>query len=63
MIRNYSFVLLELVTGYSLNHGRKNKLEPYYNGPYLVKELELPNVVIKYDDKFKKVQINNLKLI
>lgn len=46
-----------------LNHGRKNKLEPYYKGPYFVKEVELPNVVIQYDDKFKKVHINNLKLI
>lgn len=28
------------------NHARKTKLEPYYKGPYVVRKLELPNIII-----------------
>lgn len=46
-----------------INHARKTKLEPYYKGPFLVRKLELPNVIIDYYGKTKPVHINNLKLI
>lgn len=46
-----------------LNHARKDKLEKYYNGPFVITKLDLPNIYINYNGKEKKVHINNVKSV
>lgn len=46
-----------------INYARNNKLDPYYKGPYIVKFLRLPNIVINYKGKDKEVHINNTKVV
>lgn len=46
-----------------INYARKTKLEPYYKGPFIVRAIELPNIIIDYYGKIKPVHINNVKLI
>lgn len=46
-----------------LNNARKNKLDPYYSGPYIVKALDLPNIIIECKGKDKTIHVNNTKLL
>lgn len=46
-----------------LNNARKNKLQPYYSGPYVVTKLELPNLIINILGVEKRVHINNIRKV
>lgn len=46
---------------YIRNMNRKNKLDYKYIGPFLVKRVNLPNIVVNIRDEDKTVHINNTK--
>lgn len=46
-----------------IKHARKTKLEPYYRGTFVVRKLELPNIIFDYYGQIKPLHIENIKLV